>query len=146
MTCNEVLERLKEELNETINKSRLIHYDREKIVRPQRDSNYFIRNYSEKDYLDLKLAIKLSKSYVSSKIIREILELDRTITMATATILKNKSKMDLETSKQLMSRIGRWVCAEMLSDCTGLLSQHDNDKRVHNDHRRQNETERPNTS
>lgn len=107
MTCNEVLERLKEELNETINKSRLIHYDREKIVRPQRDSNYFIRNYSEKDYLDLKLAIKLSKSYVSSKIIREILELDRTITMATATILKNKSKMDLETSKQLMSRIGR---------------------------------------
>jgi len=106
MRCTDVLKRLNEELSETVNKSQLLYYDDMGVVTPKRDK-YFRRDYTESDYSRVKWAIKLSKSYVSIPIIKEILSLNKDIMELTAEALQEKSKSIWLTSEEIREKVER---------------------------------------
>ena len=104
MRCTDVVKRLYDEKGWDVNKSLLIHYDNVNIVRPTRD-RFLRRKYSEKNYFDLKWAIKLSRSGVSLSAIKEILLLNKDIMTLTAQALRDKSKSDWLTAEEIKDRL-----------------------------------------
>ena len=104
MRCTDVVKRLNEERDWDVNKSQLLYYDDQGIVSPRRDK-FFRRNYTEKNYTDVKWAISLSRAGVSIPAIKQILSLDLYIMELTAKALKAKSKSDWLTAEEIKDRM-----------------------------------------
>ena len=104
MRCAEVVTRLNKERNWEVNKSQLLYYDTQGVVRPKRDK-FLRRDYSEADYIRLKWAVNLSRSNVSIPAIKEILALDKDIMTLTAQALKEKSKTDWLTAEEIIDKM-----------------------------------------
>ena len=103
MRCIDVINKLDKEKGWEINKSQLLYYDAQGIVRPKRDK-FFRRNYTKKNYYDLKWAICLSKANVNIPAIKQIIKLDKDIMTITAKALKEKSKSDWYTAEEIADR------------------------------------------
>lgn len=110
MTPQEVLDRLKDELNldKPVSRTFLHYYDRMGIVKPPQldKTNIKTRSYDEELYQDVKLAYMMSKAKIPLYLIRDFInECDTQAGYAILSLLNEKDKREENLKRVLAGKM-----------------------------------------